>query len=115
MDRAENQKLIDLDDGLNRVRGNKVIYKKMLGMFLNGSDYDSLCAHIESGDYENAHHAAHALKGVTGNLSLSLLFEQSTQLMNQLKEGAFDQQLFSDFQQAYGLTVEEVKRLVETL
>jgi HPt (histidine-containing phosphotransfer) domain-containing protein len=87
----EEKKYIDMETGLGRVRGNAVIYKKMLGMFLNSKEFGAFEEALAANDYPKAADVAHAIKGLTGNLALTPLFEESTKLMNQLKEGKFDE------------------------
>ena len=84
----DSSKYVDVENGLSRVRGNKSLYKRMLSMFLDSGEFASLEEHLSNNDYEAAGNSAHAIKGITGNLSLTALFEVSTALMGELRNGA---------------------------
>ncbi len=61
----------DVEDALDRLRGNKLLYKKLLGDLAGNHSRD--CEHIEeavkAGDLATARSIAHTLKGIAGNLS----------------------------------------------
>ena len=88
---------IDIDDALKRVRGQKAIYVKLLKSFLATKDFAALEAAIEEKDYKKASETAHSIKGITGNLSLTKLFEESAALMLKLKDDVFDAEQLDRF------------------
>ena len=93
-----NPQLMNVEEALGRIRGNKVLYNRMLQMFLQGKDFEALEESLANNDYARAGEVAHAIKGVTGNLSLMALFEVSTQLMNELRHGeAPDEKTLTDY------------------
>ncbi|MDR1178959.1 MAG: Hpt domain-containing protein [Spirochaetales bacterium] len=106
-------KYIDLKTGLGRVRGNAVIYKKMLGMFLDSKEFAAFDEALAAGDYQKAADVAHAIKGLTGNLALTPLFEESTSLMNQLRGGAYEEATLQNYRTILTETRDEVKKLIE--
>jgi HPt (histidine-containing phosphotransfer) domain-containing protein len=108
-----DEKYIDMETGLGRVRGNSVIYKKMLGMFLNSKEFEALEEALTAKDCQKAADVAHAIKGLTGNLSLTLLFEESTKLMNQLRAGSYEEATLLNYRGILARTREEVKKVVE--
>jgi hypothetical protein len=57
---------------------------------------------------------AHAIKGLTGNLALTPLFEESTSLMNQLREGAYEEATLQNYRTILTETRDEVKKLIES-
>ena len=75
------------DEGLQRCLNNEAFYFKMISRFLGDKTFDKLKANIEEGNLEEAFKAAHALKGVLGNLSLTplydVIFEMTELLRNQ--------------------------------
>lgn len=79
----------DADEGLQRCMNNEAFYLKMISRFLEDKTFDKLKANIESGNLEEAFKAAHALKGVLGNLSLTplykVIYEVTELLRNQTK------------------------------
>ena len=53
---------------------------------MNDKSYDLLCSSLESGDMAEAFRAAHTLKGVCQNLSLTPLYKSAAVLSDRLKE-----------------------------
>ncbi len=102
------QNYIDIESGLSRVRGNKVLFKKMLQMFLASTEFEKFDACLASGDIAGAGDVAHAIKGMTGNLSLTALFEVSSTLMQQLRDGVADDTLISEYRDVLKNTIDEV-------
>ena len=77
----------DLAEGLQRLMGNRALYRKLLGNF--ATQYMQAAANIRSaldaGDFEQAHGLVHAIKGVAGNLSAKHLQQQSGKLEKLVK------------------------------
>ena len=77
----------NIDEGLERFMGNASLYERMLrtlpGM-LRKTDVGEAFA---SGDTKDAEEKAHALKGVTGNLSITPLYEAYTKVVDLLRAG----------------------------
>ncbi|MCL1848799.1 MAG: hypothetical protein FWF83_03895 [Clostridiales bacterium] len=114
---AENEGLLTRDDyiniteGLARVRDNKKLFRRMLGMFLESEEFAALDGYLAAKDYAKAADSAHAIKGMTGNLSLTQLFIISTKLMEDLRQGISSEEAEAAYQAAYTQTriyVEEV-------
>ena len=61
----------DVDAGLGICMNNEEFYLKMVNLMLNDNQVDKLKEAVEAGDLDSAFEAAHALKGVTGNLGLT--------------------------------------------
>lgn len=106
---SETSKYIDVDNALARIRGNKKLYIRMLGLFTQSKEFASLDEMLELEDYENAANVAHAIKGMTGNLSLTKLFETSMELMQQLRQGAPAKETLDAYQNA----LTETRRCVD--
>lgn len=64
-----------VDEGLGRCFGQEGFYLKLVGMELADANFDKLDAAIAAGDVRAAFDAAHSLKGGTGNLSLTPVYE----------------------------------------
>lgn len=105
------EKYVDLNSALGRVRGSKTLYRKMLDMFLNSKEFDSFEEALAAGDNVKASEVAHAIKGMTGNLSFTLVFEYSAALMQQLREGDANPETLENFRKAYQETREIVTQL----
>lgn len=78
------------DEALARFMNNSELYVKMLGKFPAAVKDANVPAHFEAKDYESAVSAAHTLKGVSGNLSLTPLFKAYTEIVNLLRAGEND-------------------------
>ncbi len=103
---------VDLDTGLSRVRGNQMLYNRMLGMFLNSQEFDKMEEFLQEKDYEKAGEVAHAIKGMTGNLALTKVFETSTRLMNEFRQGIADEGAIAEYREALVRTREIVEKIV---
>jgi HPt (histidine-containing phosphotransfer) domain-containing protein len=79
---------VNFDEGLKRVVNNAKLYVRLLTKFRADTKLDELFAQLEAGDYEKAQVAAHTIKGVAANLSLTELFERIKDLESQIKEKA---------------------------
>ena len=97
---SEIKAYVNLDEGMGRVRGNKKLYKRMLGMYLAGKEFEMLETALAEGNLTAAADVAHAIKGMTGNLSLTAVFNLSTQMMMELRTGAYNKELHDSFKDA---------------
>lgn len=104
MSNEEIAKYVDLDSGLGRVRGNADLYKRMLGMFTAGEEFDAFEKALAENDLPRATEAIHGIKGVTGNLSLTRVFELSTALNTLLRDGVRDDALIDEYREALEIT-----------
>lgn len=80
---------IDYDDAMERMGGSADFYKQLAMKYLNDSHYVDLVAAMEAKDYDRAYEAAHALKGVSGNLSMADLFKASAAVSDALYQGEY--------------------------
>ena len=78
---------IDVESALERVMGNEALLERLLGKFPDAPQYSALCAALERGDPEQAAIAAHTLKGVCGNLSMTELYGLFTRQVDALRAG----------------------------
>ena len=67
----------DYDDVVRRLMGEKLV-RKFLLKFLDDKSYADLERTLSEGDYKEAFRAAHTLKGVCQNLSLTSLRNEDT-------------------------------------
>lgn len=81
---------INTAEGLKRFSGNTAMYEKYLLRFAEDENYSALCEALEQGDVKAAFSAAHALKGVAGNLSLSKLYKSIEPLVEELRAGRLE-------------------------
>lgn len=70
---------IDVPVALERFMGNEALLERFLKKFLKDASYEKLVAAIDAHHGEEALAAAHTLKGVSGNLAMTELFDLLTQ------------------------------------
>lgn len=97
-----------------RVRNNVTLYKRLLKMFLENTKFAELESALDANDLPAAADAAHAIKGVVGNLAFEPLFPLSTELMNQLRNGERNEQTLELYRKALIGTIEEVKEYLNS-
>lgn len=76
------------EDVLGRLRSERLIQKFVL-KFLEDGSYDLLCTSLEAKNYEDAFRAAHTIKGVCQNLSMTKLQASSSALADALRGGVW--------------------------
>ena len=72
-------------EGLGRCFGNETLYLKLVATIPGEGNFDKLKEALGAGDLENAFLAAHALKGVLGNLSLTPLYTKVVEITELLR------------------------------
>ena len=75
----------NVDEGLARCMGNEALYLKLVGTIKSEANFDKLSSSITANDLDAAFDAAHALKGVTGNLALTPLYEPLVEITELLR------------------------------
>lgn len=107
MDALRKQQLsdanINVDAALERFMGNEGLLEKFLNKFLADENYKKLTEAIAANDKEAALTASHTLKGVSGNLSMTKLFNLLTCQVGAIRsddwQGAVD--MMPDITKAY--------------
>lgn len=97
---------IGVDEGIGRFMGNEDLYERFLKKFLEDHSMEELNEKFRCGNLEEAFRAAHTLKGVAGNLSLTVLYEQSARIVEILRGGSAE---------GVAPMLEELNRCYETL
>jgi HPt (histidine-containing phosphotransfer) domain-containing protein len=77
---------INVEDGVKRLMNNRALYLKLLNSFQGRDLAQKIIDAIDSKNYEAIAHAAHTLKGVAANLSLTALSEISLQIESLSKQ-----------------------------
>ena len=75
----------DTAEGLARCYGSEALYLKLVNMIPGESNFDLLEQALANNDLDKAFEAAHALKGVLGNLSLTPMYQISVELTELLR------------------------------
>jgi len=79
----------NVEEGLGRCMGKEELYLRLISTIPSEKSFDLLKDSIEAGDLGAAFEAAHALKGITGNLALTPLYDpivEITELLRARKE-----------------------------
>ncbi len=102
----------DYNDVAKRLPLDRMITKFIL-KFLDDKSYQQLISSIENADYKEAFMAAHTLKGVCQNLSLTKLYEPShimTEILrNENPDKATVMELLEQIRENYEMTVDAIK------
>ena len=76
---------MDVDEALGRFMNLEEMLEKYLLRFPQDPNFSKLKRALEHRRSEEAYEAAHALKGVAGNLSMKRLFEAASGMVEQLR------------------------------
>ena len=102
---------LDFAEGVKRVMNNAKLYVKLLTKFKD-TKLDDLEAALAAGELEKAQVAAHTIKGVAANLSLTELFKQSLELETQIKAGTPDPNQMETVKTVMTATLVEVDKVI---
>ena len=75
----------DVDDGLRRCVSNEAFYLRLVGSLKDNTQVQQLRDAIAAGDLNTAFEAAHALKGLFGNLALTPLYQPIQEITELLR------------------------------
>lgn len=103
---------INPNEGIHRLGGKIEIYEKLLNNFLEDEHYGQLIDAIEKKDVEAAFQASHALKGITGNLSMNDLYEALVPLVEDFRAGSMEHvdEFLPAVKEKYNLIVEALSK-----
>ena len=76
---------VNTDEGIARCVNNAALYEKMVKRFVDSAERTKVMEFLETDDLETAKANAHNLKGVTGNLSLTPLYDGYSEIMTLLR------------------------------
>ncbi len=106
----------DYEDVAGRLRTDERI-KKFVLKVLSDSSYGLLVSSLEEKNIPEAFRAAHTLKGISQNLSLTKLYESSHEmaelLRNRQEYGGDIEPVMEKVKQDYDMTVECIRKLAE--
>ena len=103
---------INEEEGKKRVVNNGKLYAKLLTKFKTDTNLNDLIAFAETQDWENAKAAAHTIKGIAANLSLTELFNQSLDVETQVKGGALKPESLENLKACFAETVVQVEKVI---
>ena len=110
-ERSDITNYVDKEAALLRLRGNIKLYRRMLDMLLNSEEFGKLESALARQDFAGAADAAHAIKGITGNLALPLLFDLSSRLMVDLRNGTINDRILEEYRAALTETFARVREV----
>jgi len=76
---------VDTQEGLTRCMNNQAFYFKMLKMGLGNDQFEKLEKALAANNLDEAFEAAHALKGVLGNLALTPIYKPLAEMTEMLR------------------------------
>ena len=104
------------DEVVGRLRTDERV-QKFLMLFLKDTSFSDLENGIRSGNVEEAFRAAHTLKGICGNLSLTKLLALAEELTEALRGkaaiGADVPPLFQTAKETYGVIMQAIRSLAQ--
>lgn len=75
----------DTEKGLAMCMGNEALYLRLVGSVPAESKFEALSDAIGKGNLDEAFDAAHAIKGVLGNLALTPLYDKASEITELLR------------------------------
>ena len=75
----------DTDTGLARCVGNEALYLRLVKSVCDDPCFDKLTEAVETGALKEGFEAAHSLKGVLGNLSLTPIYDKAVEITEHLR------------------------------
>ena len=75
----------DVEDGLSRCINDEGFYMELIDMTLDDESFGALSDAIRADDRQAAFRAAHGLKGITANVSLTPLYKELSELTELLR------------------------------
>ncbi len=76
----------DTEEGLARCCGSEMLYLRLVKMIPGEANFTALEEALGAGDLDKAFEAAHALKGILGNLSLTPMYEKCAEITELLRK-----------------------------
>jgi HPt (histidine-containing phosphotransfer) domain-containing protein len=111
-DTAESVVYLNEEEGKKRVMNNAKLYVKLLTKFKADTNLDELGAAAGAQDWEKAQAAAHTLKGIAANLSLTELYKQSLDVETQIKEKSLKNESFESLKNCFAVTLTEIDKVI---
>lgn len=106
---------LDTDTAINRFMGNENMYEKFLVKFINDKNFDAISSAMDNQDWDSMFAALHTLKGVSGNLEMTHLFQACSDAVcyfrnNDNKNLQEVQALYGHIQTAYNQVIDVIKK-----
>ena len=82
---------VNVDEGLKRINGNEKLYTRLLGTFVKTIDANYVEQDFDTSDCTAAIEKTHAIKGTSGNLSITPIYEAYSKIVDLLRSGHPDE------------------------
>ena len=99
-------------EGKKRVLNNGKLYAKLLTKFKTETKIDGLISAVEDQDWNNAQTAAHTIKGLAANLSLTELFNQFLDIETQIKGKSVKSETLENLKTCFAETLVAIDRVI---
>jgi HPt (histidine-containing phosphotransfer) domain-containing protein len=109
---ADDVIYVDVTEGFKRVLNNAKVFIKLLADFKKDPSFNELISAMDVQDMERAQAAVHAIKGLSGNLSLKELFKHSFALESRIKSNLETTDQLTAFKNVYFQTLTEIDKVV---
>jgi HPt (histidine-containing phosphotransfer) domain-containing protein len=103
---------INEEEGKKRVMNNAKLYVKLLTKFKTDTNLDDLITFAEAQDWDKAQAAAHTIKGLAANLSLTELFNRSMDVETQFKERAIKAESLEVLKKTFAETLVAIEKVI---
>ena len=103
---------IDVESALGRFMGNEMLLERFMKKFLEDSNFENLCKALAAKELDAAISASHTLKGLCGNLSMTVLFDLFTRQVAMLRAGRLEEAaaMMEEILPAYEMVTETIQR-----
>lgn len=78
---------VDIDGGLKRINGNEKLYTRLLGSFVKAINTYQVSTDFDESQIDEMIEKTHAIKGTSGNLSITPVYEAYTKAVDLLRTG----------------------------
>jgi len=109
---VDNIVYIDVNEGSKRVMNNIKLYTKLLAKFIDDKSMAQIETALADEDNEAARGAAHTIKGLAANLSLTELFKHSLEVETSIKSNTLKPEQMAGFKNVYVKTIEEIGKVI---
>jgi HPt (histidine-containing phosphotransfer) domain-containing protein len=111
-DSGEGVVYLNEEEGKKRMTNNTKLYIKLLTQFKANPYLNELVSTADVQDWERARAAAHAIKGMAANLSLTELYKQSMEVETQIKGNALKAESLESLKNCFAVTLTEIDKVI---
>lgn len=106
---------VDVPDLMNRLMGNEALVNRFFKRLIEDDNIDKLRDAVAKGDMQEALSYSHALKGMTGNLSLTSLFNLFSEQVSLIRTGIYSKAalMMPEISEEYDKTINALKEIIE--